>query len=107
MIANCITQFFMNLYFDQQDDWPFLDVLEFPTIFGEKANWLERPFDKTKTFEVIKDFNGDKLPKPIGFPMAFFQSCLEILKNATFITLIPKKKTKKQKTKKQKQKLQQ
>ena len=41
---------------------------------------VERPFEETEIFEVIKDFNGDKLPGPDGFPMSFFQSCWEILK---------------------------
>ena len=72
-------------------------------------DWLERPFEKTKIFEVIKEFNEDKSPGPDGFLMAFFQACWGILKldmavfhhfhvigqfekslNATFIALIPK-----------------
>ena len=83
----------------------------FPRIFGDNANWLDRPFDEAEIFEVIQNFNGDKSPKPNGFPTAFFQACWGILKtdlmavfhhffakgqfekslNATFITLIPKK----------------
>ena len=74
-------------------------------------NWLERPFEETEIFEVIKEFNGDKSPGPDSFSMAFFQACWGILKsdimamfhhfhvtgqfekslNATFIALIPKK----------------
>ena len=54
-------------------------MLDFATIYGDKANWFERPFEETKIFEVIKDFikdfNGDKLPGLDGFPMSFFQSC--------------------------------
>ena len=80
-------------------------------ISGDNAVWLNRPFEEPEVFEVIQNFNGDKSPRPNGFPMALFQACWEILKfdlmvvfhhfyargqfekslNATFITLIPKK----------------
>ena len=76
-------------------------------------DWLGRPFEETEIFEVIKEFHGDKSPRPEGFSMAFFQACWGILKsdimavfyhfhvtsqfekslNATFIALIPKKAT--------------
>lgn len=109
MIADCITQFYMNLYTEQQVDQPFPNVLEFPRISRAKADWLERPFKETKISEVIKDFNSDKSLVPDDFPMAISQSCHKVLKsallamphfygqfekslNATFIPLIPKKK---------------
>lgn len=64
-----------------------------------------------KVFEVVKDMNGDRTPSPGGFPMAFFQYYLDVLRkevmevflefhprdkfeksvNATLITFIPKK----------------
>ena len=75
MIADCITQSFIDLYSEQQVERPFPDVLEFPTISGDKDSWLERPFEEIEIFEVIKDFNGDKSLGPNGFPIAFFQSC--------------------------------
>ena len=80
MIADCITQIFMDLYSEQQLNRPFPKVLEFPTISGDKADWLERPSEETVIFEVIKDFSGDRLLGPGGFPTAFFQSFWEILK---------------------------
>ena len=46
MIADCITQFFMNLYLEQQVVRPFPEVLVFPRIFGDNANWLDRPFEE-------------------------------------------------------------
>ena len=75
MIENCITQFFMNLYSEQQVIRPFsdVDVLEFQMISRDNAVWLERPFEEAKVFEVIQNFNGDKSPGPAGFPMAFFK----------------------------------
>ena len=36
MIADCITQSFIDLYSEQQVERPFPDVLEFPTISGDK-----------------------------------------------------------------------
>ena len=75
MIADCITQFFMKLYSEEQVDRPFPEVLVFPRISGDNVDWLDRPFDEAKIFEVIKNFNGDKSPGPNGFPMAFFQAC--------------------------------
>ena len=80
MIAYCITQFFMNLYFKQQVNRPFLNVLEFPMKSGDNADWLERPFEEAEIYDVIQNFKGDKSPRPNGFPMAFFQACWGILK---------------------------
>jgi hypothetical protein len=34
---------------------------------------------KGEAFEVMKDMNGDKAPSLDGFPMAFFQSCWDVL----------------------------
>ena len=36
---------------------------------------LERPFKEFEIFEVIKEFNEDKSPRPDGFSMVFFQAC--------------------------------
>ena len=79
-IADCITQFFMNLYSEQQDLRPFPEVLVFPRISGDNADWLDRPFEKAEIVDVIQNFNGDKSPRPDGFPIAFFQACWGILK---------------------------
>ena len=38
-------------------------------------DWLERPFEESEIFEVIKEFNGDKSPRLDGFSMVFFQAC--------------------------------
>ena len=80
-------------------------------ISGENVDWLERPFEEAKIFDVIQSFHGDKSPGLDDFPMAFVQACWGIVKsdlmavfhyffvngqfeknlNATFVTLIPKK----------------
>ena len=72
MIADCITQFFMNLYSEQQVVRPFPEVLVFPRISGDNADWLDRPFEEAEIFDVIQNFNDDKAPGPDEFPMAFF-----------------------------------
>ena len=74
-IADCITQFFMNLYSEQQVLRPFPEVLVFPRISDDNADWLDRPFEKAEIVDVIQNFNGDKSPRPDGFPIAFFQAC--------------------------------
>lgn len=68
MIADCITQFFIDLYSEQQVERPFPNVLEFPTISEDKVGWLERPFEEAEIFEVIKEFNGDNRPGQMVFP---------------------------------------
>ena len=56
MIADCITQFFMNLYSKQQVDRPFTDVLVFPMISGNNLDWLERHFEETEIFNITQNF---------------------------------------------------
>jgi hypothetical protein len=72
---------------------------------------MEQEFKEGKVWEVVQNFDGDKVTSPDGFTMAFFQKCWEVLKadiiavlkkfhksgkiekslNATFVSLIPKK----------------
>ena len=80
LIADCITHFFMNLYFEHQVVRPFPDVLVFPMISGVNADWLERPFEEAEILDVVQSFHGDKSPSPDGFPMTFFQTCWGIVK---------------------------
>ena len=74
MIADCITQLFMNLYSKQQVDQPFLEVWVFPMISSDNADWLDRLFEEAENFDVIQNFNDDISPRPNGLPMAFFQA---------------------------------
>ena len=111
VIADCITQFYTGLYSEESGWRPKLDNFAFSMISTEDAAWLERPFGEEEVVGVLKAFNGDKAPGPDGFPMAFFQSCWDVVHNevmesikyfhevgtftkslnATFLTLIPKK----------------
>ena len=74
-IVDHVEQFFMNLYSEQQVQHPFPDVLDFPRIFGDNVDWLEKLFEESEVLEFIKEFNGDKSPGLDGFSMAFFQAC--------------------------------
>jgi len=88
-----------------------LNQLKLASCLGNEFFSVTNSFEEAEIYEVIKEFNEDKSPGPDGFPMAFFQACLGILKsdimamfhhfhvtgqfekslNATFISLIPKK----------------
>uniref|UniRef100_A0A2N9I2D6 Reverse transcriptase domain-containing protein n=1 Tax=Fagus sylvatica TaxID=28930 RepID=A0A2N9I2D6_FAGSY len=85
-IAECITQFYQNLFTEVDCRWPSLDGLDFSLLSVEDAAGLEKPFEEDEVLGVVHGFVGDKAPGPDGFPMAFFQSL-----NATFLALIPKK----------------
>ena len=80
-IVHHVEQFFMNLYSKQQVQHPFPNILDFPRISRDNVDWLEKPFEESEVLEVIKEFNGDKSPRPDGFSMAFFQTCWGILKS--------------------------
>jgi hypothetical protein len=41
---------------------------------------MEKAFEESEVFEVVKALNGDKVPSPSCFSMAFFQFCWEVLK---------------------------
>ena len=110
-IADCISQFYRQLYFEEVAHRPILDDVDFSSISVEDASWLDRPFEEEKVFEVIHECNGDKAPGLDDFSMAFFQSCWGVWKseimavfhnfhtqpmfekslNASFLALIPKK----------------
>ena len=74
-IADCISRFYRQLYFEDVAHRPILDYVDFSSISMEDASWLDRPFKEEEVFGVINDFNGDKALGPDGFSMAFFQSC--------------------------------
>jgi hypothetical protein len=59
-----------------------LDGLSFDSIGEVKANWLEKAFDEDEVFEVVK------APSPDNYSMAFFQACLEVLKEVFFCIFI-------------------
>ena len=74
-IAECISQFYRQLYFEDVAHRPVLDDVDFSIISVEDASWLDRPFEEEEVFGVINDFNANKALGLDGFSMAFFQSC--------------------------------
>ena len=72
VIANCISQFYRQFYFEDVAHRPALDDVDFSSISVEDASWLDRPFEEEEVLGVINDFNGDKAPGPDGFSMVFF-----------------------------------
>ena len=72
VIADCISQFYRQLYFEDVAHRLVLDDVDFSSISVEDASWLDRPFEEEEVFGVINDFNGEKALGPNGFSMAFF-----------------------------------
>ena len=83
-IADCISQFYRQLYFEDVAHRLVLDDVDFSSISVEDASWLDRPFEEEEVFGVINEFNGDKAFGPDGFSMVFFQSCWGVLKNRNY-----------------------
>ena len=77
LIKRCITQFYRQLYLENEVHRPLLDDIAFSRISEEDASWLDRPLDEDEVFGVVHDFNGDKAPGPDSFTMAFFSILLE------------------------------
>lgn len=88
-----------------------MEGLEFDQIEGLERDWMERRFEKEEILHVVKELEGDKVPSPDGFSMAFYHHCWGVVEkdvlavfeefyqhskfekslNATFIALIPKR----------------
>ena len=45
---------------------------------------MELPFSKEEVFSTLSTSNGDKVPCPDGFTMAFWHVCWDIIKNKVF-----------------------
>ena len=106
-VTNQVVQFYKNLYKGIEGWRPFVDGLEFDRIGEMERVWLERKFEREEILQVVSDLEGDKIPSPDGFTMAFYHLCWRVKEkvfeeffqhckfekslNATFIALIPKK----------------
>ena len=87
-----------------------MNIQDVNMINGEEQVWLQRTFEEEEILECIRMCTKEKAPGPDGFPMIFFETFWEVLKdiintltqfhldqnfeksfNATFIALITKK----------------
>nr|CAN74005.1 hypothetical protein VITISV_006236 [Vitis vinifera] len=101
---------YQNLSSDSSGWRSCLNSLEFDSIGVEEAARLEEMFSMEEVFSALSELNGDKVPSPDGFPLAFWQFCWNFVKdeimgffkdffergkfvrslNTTFLVLIPK-----------------
>ena len=110
-IKGGVVRAFKNLLTDPGDWHLTMEGLDFNRIDVEEATRLEEVFTEEEVLSALSDLNGDKAPGPNGFPLSFWQSCWEFVKeevmgflkefhehgrfvkslNSTFLVLIPKK----------------
>jgi hypothetical protein len=70
-IREHIVQFYIETYSKQYNWRPKLDGLSFNSIGDDEGSWLEREFEESDVYEVVRTLNGDKAPSPDGFSLAF------------------------------------
>ncbi|KAG2712448.1 hypothetical protein I3760_04G126800 [Carya illinoinensis] len=75
-----VVDFFEHLISEQVGWWPKLGRLGFDSIELQKVSWLERPFEETEAYGVVRKMAKDKAPDPYGFSLGFFQTCWEVVK---------------------------
>ena len=111
-VRSKVVNFYQRLY-TKSDTWrPSMDRLEFARIEEVQRLEIEGDFSKEEVVKVLYEMEGDKAPGPDGFTMAFFQKCWSVVEidvmaffdhfhrsseferslNASFLSLIPKKK---------------
>jgi hypothetical protein len=64
-----------------------LDGLPFHSIREDEAIWVEQAFEEREVFDVVRELNGDRAPRPNGFSMTFFQSCSDVIKDVMKVFL--------------------
>jgi len=72
-ISEHILQFYICLCLEQFSWRPKLDGLPFNSFVAEETMSLERAFEESEVFEVVKALKGDKASSPDSFSLAFFQ----------------------------------
>jgi hypothetical protein len=103
---------FYSKLFTKSSGWrPVPEGLPMHSISEEDCRWLEREFEESEVWEVVRHMKSDKAPGPDGFSMGFIKAYWGVLKedimavfgefyskasfqkslNASFIALIPKK----------------
>lgn len=79
-ISKKIVSFFTTLYEEPLSWRPSLDGLEFDTILGEDADWLEKPFEEEEVSGVVHCLNREKALGLDGFSLVFYQSFWDVIK---------------------------
>ncbi|XP_071705038.1 uncharacterized protein [Rutidosis leptorrhynchoides] len=110
-----VFEFFGKVFGAKQDSTPdFNSLILFPlnSINSDEAQMLESPFQEAEIWEAIKECDASRAPGPDVFNLGFFKKLFWLIKddlkkavdwfwskesiskgcNASFITLIPKKK---------------
>jgi hypothetical protein len=103
---------FYSMLFTESCGWRLVpEGLSLNSIGEEDCRWLEKDFEESEVWEVVKKMKGDKAPGLDGFSMGFVKACWRVIKedvmavfgefhskasfhkslNATFIALFPKK----------------
>jgi hypothetical protein len=80
IISDHIVNFYESLFSELLSWRPRVDNLEFDVLNTEDVSNLEDPFEEREVREVIKGMDGDKVPRPDGFSLAFFQDCWDVVK---------------------------
>ena len=79
-IKDGVVQVFHS-FLSETEEWrPKCNELQVGVLGGEDAAMLEALFSKEEVFGTLLDLNGDKVPGPDGFSMAFWQFSWSFLK---------------------------
>lgn len=73
-------KYFMKQFREDMPLRPKVDGLSLPQLGEDQAVRLERPFDEEKVKKVVRILDGDKVPRPDGFTIAFYKACWEVIK---------------------------
>ena len=79
-IKDGVVQVFHS-FLSETEEWrPKCNELQVGVLGGEDVAMLEDLFSKEEVFGTLLDLNGDKVPGPDGFSMAFWQFSWSFLK---------------------------
>jgi len=79
-IAVHIVKFYKKLFTEQCRWRPSVEGISFDFILESEASWMERAFEEEEVRNVVSAMDGDKVPGPDGFSMAFFKECWDVLR---------------------------
>ena len=86
-IMNEVVSFYQKLYKESEQWRPHFNLQGSESISVEEKEWLQRQFEEDEVLETLKFCSSDKAPGLDGFPMSFYQSFWEMLKEDLLSTL--------------------